>query len=57
MQTTQIVGCDNYFVDELERIRAQMLNLHPARFEGLVKNVLEHSGFCCVATTRYPQEG
>lgn len=57
VQTTQTAGYGNYSADELERIRAQMLNLHPARFESLVKNVLEHSGFCRVATTRYSQDG
>ena len=55
--TSSIVGTDDFSVDELEHVRAQMLNLHPARFETLVKNALECSGFCRVATTRYSQDG
>ena len=55
--SSQITGCDDCSVEELECLRAQMLSLHPARFESLVKNTLECSGFCHVATTRYSQDG
>lgn len=55
--SSQMTGCDNYSAEELESLRAQMLNLHPARFESLVKNALECSGFCRVSTTRYSQDG
>lgn len=53
----KIEGGDNYSADELECVRAQMLNLHPAHFEGLVKKALVSSGFCRVVTTRYSQDG
>lgn len=55
--SAQMIGSDNYSAEELECLRVQMLNLHPSRFEDLVKNVLECSGFCRVSTTRYTQDG
>lgn len=48
---------ESFNVDELERVRSQMLNLHPSRFEFLVKNALENSGFTNVSTTRYSKDG
>lgn len=54
---TQVGRCGEYSAEELECVRSQMLNMHPARFEGLVKNALESSGFCRVITTRYSQDG
>lgn len=51
---SEIVGAE---ADELERMRSKMLILSPIRFESLVKETLEYSGFCNVSTTRYSQDG
>ncbi len=42
---------------EIEQMRCSLMNLHPRRFEQLVKIVLEKSGFANVAVTRYSQDG
>jgi hypothetical protein len=42
---------------EAERIRRTMLNLQPQKFEHLIKNVLEETGFQNVSVTRYSQDG
>ena len=42
---------------EAERIRRLMLNLQPRKFEHLIKEVLEVTGFENVSVTRYSQDG
>jgi hypothetical protein len=42
---------------EAERIRRLMLNLQPRKFEHLIKQVLEVTGFDNVEVTRYSQDG
>jgi hypothetical protein len=42
---------------ETERIRSRMLLLPPERFEHLVRDVLQWSGFADVHVTRYSQDG
>ncbi len=44
-------------VDDLERVRVQMLNLHPSSFENLIRRTLEKTGFSNVTTTRYSKDG
>jgi len=43
--------------EELEKTRSDMLALHPASFEKLIKTTLEYSGYCNVCTTQYSQDG
>lgn len=42
---------------EAERIRRIMLNMQPRKFEHLIKQVLEVTGFETVSVTRYSQDG
>jgi len=42
---------------EAEQIRRVMLNLEPSKFEHLIKQVLEATGFERVTVTRYSQDG
>lgn len=42
---------------EAERLRRVMLNLQPRKFEHLIKQVLEITGFENVSVTRYSQDG
>ena len=46
-----------YSPEELERTRFAMLSLHPQKFEELIRNVLERSGYSRVCTTQYSQDG
>jgi len=43
--------------EELEQTRSEMLSLHPASFEKLIKTTLESSGYSNVCTTQYSQDG
>lgn len=43
--------------EELEKTRFEMLSLHPAAFERLIKTTLEVSGYHNVCTTKYSQDG
>ncbi len=41
----------------IESVRGQLLGISPERFEHVVKDALEHSGFHRVTVTRYSQDG
>jgi len=41
----------------IESIRAQLLGVNPQRFEHVVREALQHSGFQSVVVTRFSQDG
>lgn len=49
--------CDSIDPVEVERERSQLLSLSPERFEHLIKDVLELTGFQRVSVTQYSQDG
>lgn len=53
----ETVGESRWSAEELEQTRYDMLGLHPASFEKLIKTTLECSGYCNVCTTQYSQDG